>query len=194
MENTCRDFWKMVYERDCSSIVMLSGIIENDLVSQCVWGTIYTTCTRKKSYIIHCTCWICSKRGPNFKIYFQVKLYFSFYSFCVPASIWKHFGSWFLCQLAQKFWTKVLPESHELPIIAHFSPYYIIICRRCVIVTGLSMAYSSMGNSLWVWWRRACMRDTSRGCSVSQTQRYNYRATCITCTCTTMHGKRPNVV
>lgn len=36
MENTCRDFWKMVYERDCSSIVMLSGIIENDQVSQCV--------------------------------------------------------------------------------------------------------------------------------------------------------------
>ena len=32
MENTCRDFWKMVYERDCSSIVMLSGIIENEQV------------------------------------------------------------------------------------------------------------------------------------------------------------------
>ena len=33
MENTCRDFWKMVYERDSSAIVMLSGIIENDKVS-----------------------------------------------------------------------------------------------------------------------------------------------------------------
>ena len=36
MEDTSRDFWKMVYERDSSSIVMLSGIIECDMVSSIV--------------------------------------------------------------------------------------------------------------------------------------------------------------
>lgn len=38
LENTCRDFWKMVYERDCSSIVMLSGIVENDKVISYKWS------------------------------------------------------------------------------------------------------------------------------------------------------------
>ena len=30
MNNTCRDFWKMVYERNCGAIVMLSAIVENE--------------------------------------------------------------------------------------------------------------------------------------------------------------------
>lgn len=33
LPNTSRDFWKMVYERNATSIVMLSGMVENDEVS-----------------------------------------------------------------------------------------------------------------------------------------------------------------
>ena len=29
MNSTCRDFWKMVYERECGVIVMLSDLLEN---------------------------------------------------------------------------------------------------------------------------------------------------------------------
>ena len=29
LEETCRDFWKMVYERECGVIVMLSGLVED---------------------------------------------------------------------------------------------------------------------------------------------------------------------
>ena len=29
MKSTCRDFWKMVYERECGVIVMLSDLVEN---------------------------------------------------------------------------------------------------------------------------------------------------------------------
>ena len=32
LEETCRDFWKMVYERECGVIVMLSGMIEGGRV------------------------------------------------------------------------------------------------------------------------------------------------------------------
>lgn len=32
LEQTCRDFWKMVYERGCSVIVMLSGLVEGGRV------------------------------------------------------------------------------------------------------------------------------------------------------------------
>ena len=45
MEETCRDFWKMVYERECGVIVMLSGLVEEGEVSVpvlligCVLGT-----------------------------------------------------------------------------------------------------------------------------------------------------------
>ena len=33
MKSTCRDFWKMVYERECGVIVMLSDLNENGEVS-----------------------------------------------------------------------------------------------------------------------------------------------------------------
>ena len=29
MKSTCRDFWKMVNERECGVIVMLSDLVEN---------------------------------------------------------------------------------------------------------------------------------------------------------------------
>ena len=43
METTCRDFWKMVYERNCGSIVMLSGMTENDEVSVVVPNQLVVT-------------------------------------------------------------------------------------------------------------------------------------------------------
>ena len=43
MQETYRDFWKMVYERECGAIVMLSGLMEDGQViiislNMCVWG------------------------------------------------------------------------------------------------------------------------------------------------------------
>lgn len=32
MEGTCRDFWKMVYDRKCGVIIMLSELMEQDKV------------------------------------------------------------------------------------------------------------------------------------------------------------------
>ena len=29
---TCRDFWKMIYERECGVVVMLSDLVENGMV------------------------------------------------------------------------------------------------------------------------------------------------------------------
>ena len=34
MKSTCRDFWKMVYERECGVIVMLSDLVENGEVGE----------------------------------------------------------------------------------------------------------------------------------------------------------------
>ena len=34
MKSTCRDFWKMVYERECGVIVMLSDLVENEEVGR----------------------------------------------------------------------------------------------------------------------------------------------------------------
>jgi len=35
MKFTCRDFWKMVYERECGVVVMLSDLVENGMVGCC---------------------------------------------------------------------------------------------------------------------------------------------------------------
>ena len=34
MKSTCQDFWKMVYERECGVIVMLSDLVENEEVGR----------------------------------------------------------------------------------------------------------------------------------------------------------------
>ena len=34
MKSTCQDFWKMVYERECGVIVMLSDLVENGEVGK----------------------------------------------------------------------------------------------------------------------------------------------------------------
>ena len=34
MKSTCRDFWKMVYEKECGVIVMLSDLVENGEVGK----------------------------------------------------------------------------------------------------------------------------------------------------------------
>ena len=36
MQFTCRDFWKMVYERECGVVVMLSDLVENGKVQDAV--------------------------------------------------------------------------------------------------------------------------------------------------------------
>ena len=41
MKSTCRDFWKMVYERECGVIVMLSDLVENGEVRR---TELYTGC------------------------------------------------------------------------------------------------------------------------------------------------------
>ena len=33
MKFTCRDFWKMIYERECGVVVMLSDLVENGRVA-----------------------------------------------------------------------------------------------------------------------------------------------------------------
>ena len=33
MKNTCQDFWKMAFERECGLIVMLSDLVENGEVT-----------------------------------------------------------------------------------------------------------------------------------------------------------------
>ena len=40
MKSTCRDFWKMVYERECGVIVMLSDLTENGEVGSMLYGSI----------------------------------------------------------------------------------------------------------------------------------------------------------
>ena len=35
MKFTCRDFWKMAYERECGVVVMLSDLVENGRVGCC---------------------------------------------------------------------------------------------------------------------------------------------------------------
>ena len=40
MKSTCRDFWKMVYERECGVIVMLSDLTENGEVGSMLYRSI----------------------------------------------------------------------------------------------------------------------------------------------------------
>ena len=40
MKSTCRDFWKMVYERECGVIVMLSDLTENGEVGNMPYRSI----------------------------------------------------------------------------------------------------------------------------------------------------------
>lgn len=34
MKGTCRDFWKMIHDRKCGVIIMLSQLVENDKVNR----------------------------------------------------------------------------------------------------------------------------------------------------------------
>ena len=43
MKSTCRDFWKMVYERECGVIVMLSDLVENEEVGRTELQKLLTT-------------------------------------------------------------------------------------------------------------------------------------------------------
>ena len=40
MKSTCRDFWKMVYERECGVIVMLSDLTENGEVGSMLYRSV----------------------------------------------------------------------------------------------------------------------------------------------------------
>ena len=53
MKSTCRDFWKMVYERECGVIVMLSDLTENGEVGSMLYILIIR-CIHTVVYLIHC--------------------------------------------------------------------------------------------------------------------------------------------
>ena len=40
MEGTCGDFWKMVYDRRCGVVIMLSQLMEQDKVSSFITSTV----------------------------------------------------------------------------------------------------------------------------------------------------------
>ena len=44
MKNTCRDFWKMVFERECGLIVMLSDLVEGGEVPGYSLKTLFLMC------------------------------------------------------------------------------------------------------------------------------------------------------
>ena len=51
MKATCRDFWKMVYERECGVMVMLSDLVENGEV----WGEHEFTIMVARSIMSQCS-------------------------------------------------------------------------------------------------------------------------------------------
>ena len=56
MKSTCQDFWKMVYERECGVIVMLSDLVENGEVGRTeLTGSPYC-CSFTKSLSFHRRC------------------------------------------------------------------------------------------------------------------------------------------
>jgi len=50
MQFTCRDFWKMVYERECGVVMMLSDLVENGRVNRMLLQKIFPMQSGCKSY------------------------------------------------------------------------------------------------------------------------------------------------
>ena len=55
IKSTCRDFWKMVYERECGVIVMLSDLVENGEVGRTeLTGSPYCSISEPRSFHRSC--------------------------------------------------------------------------------------------------------------------------------------------
>ena len=57
MKSTCRDFWKMVYERECGVLVMLSDLVENGEVRELSFTAMVDQLSLKVTFLSQEVCY-----------------------------------------------------------------------------------------------------------------------------------------